>query len=287
MDTTIQFYDSFGEAFESHTRMAEELKSLVKDTNSEMRETCEEDDVRKLSDVLEAKRWLESLDTANSQYINKANEVITRLGRDKDRVIGDLRSYSIPSFQSLTEYLKRSLEECERIYQTIREHIRSFTKSCSRAEAICQKLAEEAETKKTATRVAGGVTTGAVAVGGITASIFVGIFTAGIGTAIGVPLTLAATVVTAGAAGTTTALVAHHFSKAAGNFRKMRNKFECLNKNITKVDNCLLQSRDNLSSVYSSILHQDPEKLVNSLKKVEKHANIKAIANAADVVKFM
>lgn len=265
MDAIIEFYDSFTEAFESHMTKAEEIKSSMEDTKSKMRETCEEDNIRKLSDVLEAKRWLESLDTATSQYIDKVNEVIARLGRDKDRVIKDIRKKHLASFQSLTGDLKRGLEECERIYQIIREHIRSFTKSCSRAEATCQRLADEAETKKTATRIAGGATTGAVATGGILASIFVGVFTAGIGTAIGVPLTIAATAATATAAGATTVLVSHHFSKAAGNFRRMRSKFEYLNKDITKVDNCLLQSRDKISIVLVSVAQQ--EKLANCLEE--------------------
>ena len=274
MDTTIQFYDSFGEAFESHTRMAEEIERLMRDANSEMGQTCERRDVIRVNDVQEARRWLRSLDTATSQYINEVNEVIARLQRDKDRVIEDLRRNSFTSFQSLTNDLKRGLEECERIYQTIREYIRSFTESCSRAEAICHlrfTITDNTKVMEVTTRV---VATGAVAVGGIAASIFVGIFTFGIGTVIGIPLTLAATAATAtttATAGAPVLVTPNFFSEAAGSFRRMRNKFECLDKTIRKVDDWLLQSRDNLSSVQMSILEQ--ERLVNCVRRAAEYAN--------------
>ena len=109
-------------------------------------------------------------------------------------------------------------------YESFRADCRTAIKECNAAADRCCRLQAEARTRRNATRVIGGVATTAITVGGTAASILAGVFTLGIGTAIGLPLTAAASAT----AGAVTHVVEKEFAGAEGVFREYSHNFSSL-----------------------------------------------------------
>ena len=109
-------------------------------------------------------------------------------------------------------------------YQSFCTDCTTAMRECGAAAERCCRLQAEANTKKNVSRVIGGTATTATIIGGTIASVVAGVFTLGIGTAIGLPITVVASVT----AGTVTHLVAEDYAKMEDVFRSYSTKFSSL-----------------------------------------------------------
>ena len=148
----------------------------------------------------------------------------------------------------MDEYLKQIGTK----YESFRSDCKTAKRECCAAAERCYKLRAEANTKKNASRVIGGTVTSATIVGGTVASIVAGVFTLGIGTAVGLPLTAAASVT----AGTVTHFVAKDYAKAENVFRRFSTKFNSLS--------LALEIKDKAASV-----HREIERYENSYRPLQ------------------
>uniref|UniRef100_A0A1X7TT01 Caspase family p20 domain-containing protein n=1 Tax=Amphimedon queenslandica TaxID=400682 RepID=A0A1X7TT01_AMPQE len=211
---------------------ASEVKALVKEAKDELDEIRECDEVKQVHEVKVSYEHLNSTMEAVYTYLDKVDDLFWNLKNKTAAVIQDVEKDDFKSVVQLIVEINKTIQDCKEQCALVLERCQEFATSCDRAERECRRLEKEAEKKQLTAQVVGGATTAGVAAGGIAASVLVGIFTVGIGTAIGVPLTLAATAATTGAAAATTIYLSHKYGKAAESFGKISRRFKRLRRNI-------------------------------------------------------
>lgn len=155
--------------------------------------------------------------------------------------------------QKFVALMDKYLQQIGVKYDLFCDDCKTAMKKCGAAAERCYKLQAKANTRKNASRAIGGTVTTAAIVGGTVASIVAGVFTFGIGTAIGLPLTAAASVT----AGAVTHVVAEDFAKMEDVFRRYSGKFSLLLS-------LALDIKENAASV-----HREVEKYENSHRPLQ------------------
>ncbi|XP_019851642.1 PREDICTED: uncharacterized protein LOC109581723 [Amphimedon queenslandica] len=211
---------------------ASEVKALVQEAKDELDEIRKCNEVRRVHEVKVSYQHLNSTMEAVHTYLDKVDDLFWKIDNKTATVIQDVEEEDFKSVAQLIVEINETIQDCKEQCAVLLERCREFATSCDRAERECRRLENEAEEKQLRARVAGGAATAGVAAAGIAASVLIGVFTAGIGTAIGVPLTVAATAATTTAAGATTIILSHKFGKAAESFGKISRRFQRLRSNI-------------------------------------------------------
>lgn len=248
----VYFQCTFDAVIEGHVIMAEKMKKIISDAKGKMKELCQSDEIMKLDEVKKARCTLNFLDSELSRYIKEVNELISKLKKDNEKIIDDLKKHKFEQFDGLTELLQKGLATCEEIHKSIETHSHSFRKECTAAADKCQELSDEKESKKLAAQVVGGTLTAAAIAGGITASVLVGVFTFGIGLAVGLPATIAGgTAIVTTTLGTTIALTIK-YKNAAESFHEMSSSFDSSSSEVYKA----IGSSDGVSNVNGELKRQ-------------------------------
>ena len=190
-------------------------------------------DIEELKDIVaRAYESMKESDRAFQEYLNKVHETFGELSVECRAAV---TNGSTQTIDRLIAKMKKNIVASEQKYDKFSESNAAFVNNCRLAAEECQKLAEEQKTKQKITQVAGGLGTAAVGAAGITTTILVGVFTFGVGFAVGLPLTIAATAATASAAGITTAVLAQHFGKGAELFEEASDKAGRLQKHTSLI----------------------------------------------------
>jgi len=248
---------------------AKEFASIVAEQIGQIVDTIQNinDEVsRKVSNVSYCKQDVKR--AANSAYVFVDSvDDIYYYGQKTDeikRIQSKLRNGNSVPLESYISEMEERFANVGRKYQQFIEHCQKAQNSARRTADECRELQNSANLKKNATRAVGGTATAGIAVGGTIASIVAGVFTLGIGTAIGIPLTVAATGVSAAA----THFIAEEFADAERKFRSTSERFERLSSRAFSLHdavNNLYVTVEHCESNYSVFKRRYTQSDINSL----------------------
>ncbi|XP_019857556.1 PREDICTED: uncharacterized protein LOC109585852 [Amphimedon queenslandica] len=194
-----------------------DTKELVSEATEGLKVIRKHKKVREVYQVKESYRSLSKATEAVHTYLDKVNGLYQLLSEQTPDVMEDIESGELKSTEKFAAEIEEILKNSSYDYEILRDCFKEFATNCDNAQIELTRLKKQAQFIQ-ATAAAGGL-----AAGGIAASLLVGVFTAGIGAAVGVPLTLAAT------AGTATGVaIALKFHITAATFRKMNERLEKL-----------------------------------------------------------
>ena len=253
-----------------------EVKGVTRLAKTDLEELCEKDEIKKLTEVKNSYEYLCYTIDAAYEYLDKVDDLFWKLSNKTGDVIKDLENGKSNSIIQLYVSVKTTINDCQVKYALFLERSREFVRSCDRAERECNRLQEEAETKKTVAKAVGGTGAAAVAVGGTVASVLVGVFTFGVGFAVGLPLTVAGTVAATGAATGATVLVAYHYGKAAESFREISRKFKSLQHDMSTVE-------DKITSIHQFATNQSEIKVMSYTERIAITRFVKVIVEQSKV----
>ena len=209
-----------------------EVKQLVQEAEYELDEISKSNEVKRVNEVKISFKHLKYTTEAIYTYLDKVDDLFWKIKNKAPTVIQDAEEGNVKSVVQLIVEINQTIQDCKEKCALLLERCREFATSCDRAERECRRLENEAEGKQKIARRVGGAATAGVAAAGTTASVLVGVFTFGVGFAVGLPLTIAATAATTTAAGATTLILSHKYGKAADAFGKLGRRFKRLRSNI-------------------------------------------------------
>ena len=218
-------------SFLSNERVIDELKSFAGTLKLELSNICADierlnhEKYRKVSEIQEVTQSIRSVANSAVLFVDSVDDLYYYCMKTNfSEIKASAYNKDLNPLLKFVALMDGFLKSIGIKYESFQADCRTAIKECNAAADRCCRLQAEARTRRDATRIIGGVATATTIVGGTAASIIAGVFTLGIGTAIGLPLTAAASF-TAGAA---THVVSEEFAGSERVFRKYSHKFSSL-----------------------------------------------------------
>ncbi len=167
---------------------------------------------------------------------------------------------------TMLQKAQNSLKESCVLYETLKISSKNAQRICDAATAKLSQEAKNANRKKVAARVTGGVLAVAGVGTGLGVSIVAGVLTLGVGTVVGLATTASLATATGVGGGVVSHFVAEHYSECAENFEKLSRNFSRLSDHAIALSELSSEMTTALDNIIVNLTREKSKELMVDLQ---------------------